>query len=554
MRIMQAVSEAGPLRASPNTPSVEAYRRREARRLLLSATAVVLAIALASVVLRLFSHIGIVPAALVLASPVVTAGILAWLWREPVRGTYVLMGAAVVLPIYYRPDLPDYIGNALPFFPDINTWAHTKGFSFSVAEIFMALVVVVWILKGIARRDFKFASGTLMVPLGLYMFAVLAAWVHGLLSGGSFTTSLWEIRGQAYLFVSYILACNLVTRRRQVWTLLYVAVLGAGVRGIEGTLRFFLTSRGTSAQELYPHEQSYFFNFALTLVCVLVLYGGPTRLKRVALALVPFVLMANLANERRAAVAALMLASIVFLCVTFIIMPTMRRQIGLIALVIAVVFPPYYLAYQHQTGTVAVPARAISSMFSPNARDAGSDQYRANEDADIMATMKTGPIIGYGFGKPMLLPYTLPNISAIYVWWNIMPHNSILWVWMRLGTIGYAIFWFLIGLAMLQVGYLARRLSERVSKGLAIFLLLVIMQQVIIAYLDLQWSNWRCLIVTGLLLGLISHLERSEPDEDPEARRPTSHKRNRTWGRRLPNPVALGVQAGRVRSLANSDT
>lgn len=490
----------------PRELGVVGQQVRERRVALLTVVGILIATALAAVPLALGVRGNLVLAGILAVSPFLLVGLLVWLWQQPVRGVYVLLGAATVLPIYYRPDLPDIIGNSLPFFPDINTWTHTKGFSFSLADIFMVLMLLIWLLKGIAERDFKFNRGTLLLPFGLYAFMVFIGWAHGLVTGGDFKTSLWEVRGQAYMLVAYLLVCNLIKTRSHLWNLLWVLLLGAGVRGIEGTLRFFLGVRGSAAQELYPHEQSFFFGAAMTLTFILVLYGGPSRMKRTALLLFPVITMANLANERRAAMAALGVAVLIMLLVTAVAYPARRRLVALILLVLAVTFPPYYVAFQSSTSTLAVPARAVGTLFHPTARDALSDQYRYNEDADIMFTAKTSPFIGYGFGKPMLLPYPLPDISQIYVWWNIMPHNSILWIYMRLGSIGYFLLWLLIGLGVMQATDLARRLREPVMKGIALFIVLMLVQQVITSYLDLQWSNWRCLIATGILFGLISRL------------------------------------------------
>jgi O-antigen ligase len=458
---------------------------------------------------------------------------------------YVLYGAAVLLPEYYRSDLPDYIGRYLPYFPDLKQWTPLS-VAFSINEIFIVLVVVIWLLKGVADRRLRFDRGSLMLPLGLYMGMVLAGEIHGLMTGGDFRTSLWEVRGQAYMFVAYVLTCNLIHTRRQIWTIIWVLMLGSGLRGVEGMLRY-IAQRGSHAQELYPHEQSFFFNGFLTLFVVLLLFKAPPRMRPIALALLPFVAIANLANGRRAAVFAFFVAVFALFVITWVVRPARRRTIALVLLGLAAVFPPYYLAFRHSTSTYALPARAVSTIFNPSTRDAASDQYRATEDADIIFTMKTSPIVGYGFGKPMLLPYPLPNISAIYVFWNIMPHNSIYWIWMRLGTVGYLLLWLLFGVAIVQSTDLARRLRDPRLQGLAVLIALLVVEQVIYAYLDLEWSNWRNLISTGVLFALISRLAKFTDAADE-----TSDEVQQPTMRSKPGPVALGVVHGRVKELVGS--
>lgn len=441
-----------------------------------------------------------------------------WLWKEPVRGVYVLFGAAALLAAYVETGLTDYIGWYLPFFEDIKSSTHI-GIVVSPAEVFMTLTLVIWLLKGIAERNLHFDRGSLMLLIGLYMVIVLVAEGRGLTSGGSLRDSLWEVRSQAYMLVAYVLVCNLVKTRSQLRNLLWIFLIVVGVRGIEGTFQylFVLRAQDISTHQLYPHEQSYFFNGFLVLTIVLFVYGGSHRMKRMALYLLPFVLIANIANNRRASIAALVISLLVFTLITWMRQPRARRTIKWVLIVLALVYPPYYLHYQSKTGFLALPARAISSSFRPTADDAASNQYRVSEDLDIMTTVKsssTTAIIGYGFGKPMMSPYWLVNIG--YVFQYIMPHNSVLWVWMRLGTIGYLIFWFLIGSAIVQATQVVRRMRDRASQGIALFILLLLLQQVIISYVDLQWSNYRTMIFTGFLFALISRMSMFASRE-PEA-------------------------------------
>jgi O-antigen ligase len=165
-----------------------------------------------------------------------------------------------------------------------------------------------------------------------------------------------------------------------------------------------------------------------------------------------------------------------------------------------------------------------------------------------MATMRTSPVIGYGFGKPMQTPYPLADISGSYIFWNIMPHNSILWVWMRLGTVGYLLLWFMIGTAIVQAARLALQIKDSYLKGLAVWIMLLVMQQVVFGYLDLQWTNYRNLITLGILFALPSRLAAfaSATDRvDVAAGSPAVPSRRRP--RKPYIPHTLSVIDGRLR-------
>jgi O-antigen ligase len=521
-----------------SVPAVQQRQRRRDGLLALLVILVTLAVALLVVILPSSLLVGLYAIVLVPA-------VVAWLWRAPVRGVYVLFAAAVVQEAQYSAVIyGDDLGSRIPFFEDFATWTHVKGLSFTMAELFMLLVVLIWVIKGIAQRTLHFDPGSLMWPLGLYCGMVLFAELYGLASGGDFRISLWEIRSQAYMLIAYILACNLVDKRRAMDILLWSLVVGAGIKGIQGTWRLFISLHGSvaSVEALFPHEQSYFFNAFLCYLPISLLYGGSPRLKKVMVALLPFVIIASLANQRRAAILALVVALFVIIAITAATQPARRGVIVRIVTILALILPPYYAYYSTKSGLIAQPARSIASAFSPDPRDASSNNYRINEDKDILATMKSSPIFGYGFGKPMLTPYSLADISTIYIFWNIMPHDSILWVWMRMGTIGYLFFWLLIGTAVLQATTLTVRLRDPWLQGIALLILTMILQEVVLGYLDLQWTSYRNLITIGVVFALLGKLRQFDRVVAPEEKRPVKLKAAYLWA-----SGALGGDGDRIR-------
>lgn len=467
-----------------------------------------------------------------------------------VRGVYVLLAAAVLLETQYSgTPLPDDFSQYLPFWEDLATWTHIKGLSVSVGEIFMLLMLVFTLLRIASTRAVRFDRGSLMRPLGLYMLMILLGEINGLASGGDLRISLWEVRAQVYMFVAYILACNLVTTRKQVDTLVWIVLVGTGIKGLQGLWRYQVTLQGNihSVETLLSHEQSFFFDASLTLTAILFLYAGSRRMKSIALFLAPFVLVSDIANQRRTGILALAIGLVVLLIITAIAYPARRRTVIIITLALAVVGPPYYLAFKNSSGLTGEIARAISSTTTPNARDASSNLYRINEDKDIMATMRTSPVIGYGFGKPMLTPYPLADISNIYEFWNIMPHNSILWVWMRLGTVGYLLLWLMIGTMVVQTSRLVRQIDDSYLKGLALWIVLLVIQQVIFAYLDLQWENYRNMTILGVAFALPSRLALIAAAGESARDRSGDPINLPTRIRRIPDiPPSLAVVDGRL--------
>jgi hypothetical protein len=169
----------------------------------------------------------------------------------------------------------------------------------------------------------------------------------------------------------------------------------------------------------------------------------------------------------------------------------------------------YVALFANSTGGIASPARAVISIISPSSadtRDVSSNLYRTIEDFDLKFTARLDPILGYGFGKQFQQPKILPNISVLDPYYLYIPHNTIYWIWMRLGTIGYLAFWFLLGSIIVRGCQIARQLQDRYLQLVAIYIVAVTFMEVVVAYADYQLFFYRNVIYLVLLVGILLKL------------------------------------------------
>ena len=106
----------------------------------------------------------------------------------------------------------------------------------------------------------------------------------------------------------------------------------------------------------------------------------------------------------------------------------------------------------------------------------------------------------------MFVIFPMADISYVYPLWNYIPHNTLLWIGMRMGALGWAVFWGLVGIAILQA---CRQLATRkdpLLNAVAAFAVAAIVAEIIQGYSDLQLDSYRNLIVFGVVLGLLSRL------------------------------------------------
>lgn len=445
---------------------------------------------------------------------------LPWWVRNPVRSVYVLFGAAVlfeVFPLYF----PDSLTDNVPFFWNLNA-KNSLGFSFlpiSPAEIAMVAALAVWWFSPARSRDGLRPSGRLVVPYSIFGVVVLLAEVRGILSGGDWNISLWELRPQVYGLIMFVLAASLIRDRSQLLRLGAIFFAAVGIKAGLGFYRYFGTLGRVlgNRESVMAHEESYFFAvFLLGVVIALIWYRK--RIVLLLLALAPLVTITMLENQRRAAILALGAGMVVLCVVSIRFESALRRQLvatSVAALLGAGLFATVF--WNHNYGTIGQVIRPVQSLFQPDPRDAQSDAYRLAENANLFFSYQVSPAVGLGFGRPMLYVFPMADISAIYPLWNYIPHNTLLWIGMRMGAIGLIAFWALIGMAILEAAQALGVRRDPVLRAAAAFAIVAVVAELVVAWGDLQLENYRNMMVFGMLLGIIDAIPRI-PDAPPQPR------------------------------------
>ena len=229
----------------------------------------------------------------------------------------------------------------------------------------------------------------------------------------------------------------------------------------------------------------------------------------------PLVALCLLGNQRRAGLFALAGAVMAVAALVIRFEPRVRRQAVLISAVAALAAVAFIASsWNQQYGIRGQLVRPVRSLIDPGSRDTSSDAYRTAENGNLLVSFQRDPILGMGFGMPYLTVYPQADISMIYPLWNVIPHNSLLWVPMRMGIPGLITFWGLIGIGVLQAGTVVRGSRDPLVRAAAALAIGAIVAELLVAYGDLQLESYRNLIVVGALLGVVNNLARMDPAED----------------------------------------
>jgi hypothetical protein len=436
--------------------------------------------------------------------------------RWPLAGLYIVAGCVVLVeeePL------------ATPIFTDqldIFHWpASLTGLPERPIGFLLLLMLFVLIGHRLLKRQRVLWGGPLLLPFIGFLLCVAWGVIHGLQSGGDFKIIVLEVRPFWYLFVAYLLAYNLLSQKRQIRALFWLIILGAGVKGLQGVYIYLIVLHGnlTNSHEIMAHEESFFFIAVLLLLVLFALHHRYRPQFYAILLISPAVLIALVANQRRADYLALLIGVVVAWAFVFLLKPQARKKLALGMVLAVILVTGYVLAFSHSSGSLAEPARGIVSIFSSNENDpvsAASNLYRSIENADLKYTMKQDPLLGWGFGRPFLQPVPLPNILSLDPYYLYIPHNTIYWVWMRLGDIGYALLWYLFGAIIVRGSLIARRLRDPYLQVVAIFVVTVTVMEIIVAYADYQLFFFRNVLYLGLLLGVLMRLPALDEAEGKE--------------------------------------
>lgn len=451
--------------------------------------------------------------ALVLVAP--------WVIVQPVRGLQMLLAAAVVIEMYPLM-FPDSFTDRILFWQNLGN-SGLNGVSASPAELLMGVVLVAAFARAGPQVRARVIKGRMSVPYLIFLGAVIMGEVHGMLNGGDLNKSLWELRPQVYGFIAFVAASLLIRNREDIVTLAVIVAAGIFVKAVVGDIRYFIVlNHNLGAHEtVLGHEDSFFLALMPMGIVALLIWNGWSRHVAFLGVACVVVMAALLANERRAGIAAL-IGGITTIAVLAIRYNARRRRRVLVFTILAAVAATAFLIafWNDQYGLIGQLVRPIRSQFDPTYRDYLSNIYRQAENVNLQLSFQTNKVIGMGFGMPFLTVLTQADISYIYPLWNYIPHNTLLWVGVRMGLVGSIAFWGLFGVALLEV---CRAMS--VQKDRLVLLIVsiaggAIVSQILVAYADLQLESYRNMFFIGTVFGLLNVLPFLFPEP---AERKTTH-------------------------------
>ena len=425
------------------------------------------------------------------------------MWKRPSIGIFVLLGATVTVEQfqYQIGPMDGAATDSIPFFRAVSA-----GSGVTPAEVLLVLALFFWVMRS-AQTGARLLPRSALALCVMSVMALAAIYLAvGLARDGTLKIALWEVRPFFYVGLTYLITASLLGSARAVRSVMWIIVIGSGVKSLYGIYLW----RG--ARHIHPrpdailaHEESFFFALFIFLTVGLWLWGVSGRLRTVATALLPIVVWADLANSRRTAWAIVGTGTLVIFIVAYARLPHRRWVLRRLAPPVMVACAAYLPAFWNQPGTIGQPARALQSVVAPaSARDESSNDYREIEKQNLALNIARTNHLGAGFGIPIDYEIEIVDISGIDPMIDYVPHDNVLWVWLRMGALGVVAFLMMIGAAFLTAGRLTA--MHPLDPESAVFGVLVIgalIGYLVMGAVDLGFNWFRIAFCMGVLLGVL---------------------------------------------------
>jgi hypothetical protein len=375
-------------------------------------------------------------------------------------------------------------------------------------ESYIALIFISWLGRGSMRRNLVVYRTQLFWPITIFTLFVLFGLVYGIGTGGNLNIALWESRAIFYMVAMFFLSSNLLTKKEHFNTVLWVAMAAIFIEGIIGS-RYYLVVLGrdlVGVNSITEHSAAIHMNtlFIFTLASFLYKTSAPQRL--LLPLMIPPVLLTYLVTQRRAAFISLIIAIVFLSLILYFEKPRLFWVIAPPMMFLGII---YLAAFWNSSGALAQPAQAVKSVIAQDqasAADQSSNIYREIENLNTGFTIKQKPLTGVGFGQKFFIIWSLPDIS-FFEWWEYLPHNSIIWIWLKTGVGGFISGLFFISSAIMVSARATWRMPKNECSAIALTGTLYVIMHFIYAYVDISWDT-QSMVYVGTVIGMLSAMER----------------------------------------------
>jgi hypothetical protein len=432
------------------------------------------------------------------------------LWR-PRYGLY----AVILVAVAFDPDAQDpFMRLGWYMQTPISASSNVSALIFSPIELLLVVTAIRVLIAALVERR-PLARAQLQLPVMLFLALLLLSFGFGVGTGGDFHIALWETRSIVAGMIVALLLPSTITDQKQIHHVINLICVCMVILSADIVWRrFTLLSDTKYLDQAFDHDTPVFMNFAVVLLVARLVWPASARQRLIALT-IPFILYAQMVTERRAGWVSL---DVGLVLIAIFVFRLRRKMFYFIVLPMCVLYLGYLGAFWNASGPAAQPARAIRSLNDPEGRDQASNFYRLVERENIRLNIRAHPATGLGFGKQYTFYLGMPDLSW-WPFWHYIAHTQLLWLWMKMGPLGFIAFLTLCGAGIVRGVHLLKAAQASRSAPYLVAIVSVLLMLLVYSYVDIALNSVRVMTLMGFALGVIgtwgARVEPAPRDEMP---------------------------------------
>jgi hypothetical protein len=391
--------------------------------------------------------------------------------------------------------------NANPYLPQMSFAA------VSPLDLHLGLLFAVWAARAVFRTNLPGRAPSAWIPAAAFAGWLGLGFIAGSGRGGDVTAALWELRGLGYLLIMYAFVPQVIRTEKQIRAVVWVCIAAIAFKAFEGSLRFIGEGFSLAGHDaMLTHEDPIFIITLWFLLLGMLVFGARSPQRTTILLLMPVLLLGFYAANRRAAFASLGISLIAF---AVLVPPERLKRLLRRSIPVLAVLAVYTVVFWGRSTPLAAPLNQIRSGFVEDQQELGernyySNMYRKLENFNLAYTIRSYPLVGIGFGTKYFQPLELVKIN--YALRDYMAHNNILWLLVKVGAVGFVLFWLFVNVFGAVAARVTKQLHNPFLQAVGGMIVIAVVNQLVAAYFDLHLVRYRTMLYMGTLMGLLPAL------------------------------------------------
>lgn len=369
-------------------------------------------------------------------------------------------------------------------------------------DVLVGMAVVAVLLDVLRRGRRAYVPRPLVLPLTILFLAMLDGMITGEAAGEKLRFVIFSEHILAYLLLLPIAVANLEIDEATIKRVLVGAVALSAFKAILGLIEI----AGHYGQAIYGTATLTYYEPAANWLIMVAIFGllaarlTGLRMPRWWVGVLLLLLASLVLSYRRSFWIAGVLGVLLVLIVAS--SPRGRRLLVICALLVAGgVWAAGSIAVESQSPII----RRVESLNPSRLENNAQDEYRLDEEANVIAEIRRHPITGIGITTPWHA--TAQPLSVEHAEGRLYTHFAALWYWLKMGILGLMAYIAIIIGSLVLAWQAWRRSADPLLRAFAVASLCAIASLVVLdGTASFTGVDPRLTILLGFQLGLLGRI------------------------------------------------